>query len=221
MGSNIHEEVDRLTQDGHRSLSDGHIDNACAAFEQAAALASHIKEGYTERACFFNLGACYVAQGEAKKGLEYLKKAVPPDKESDGCANYADLHYNLGLAYDALSKLQSAIECYETALLEYTAQNNQEMQAETLNKLAVGCSVIGEITKAADYFGDAAGVYKRLDDKKNEVLALNSRASLLGEIKDIDECAKALTLVIELCEDLTDQTLQGKYILRSIIHANV
>ncbi|XP_031572581.1 tetratricopeptide repeat protein 24-like [Actinia tenebrosa] len=210
MGTNVHEEVDRLTQHGHTCLSEGNIDDACSAFERAAALSSHIEEGYTERACYFNLGACYVAQGDARKGLEYLKKAVPPDKDSDGCANYADLHYNLGLAYDALNLLQSGVECYETALMEYKNQNNQEMQAETLNKLAVDCSAIGEAKKAADYFGDAAGVYKGLGDKKNEVLALTSRASLLGLLKEIDECAKTLTLVIEQCEDLTDQTLQGK-----------
>ena len=210
MGTNAHEEVDRLTRHGHNYLSEGNIDDACAAFEQAAALSSQIKEGYTERACYFNLGACCVAQGDAKKGLEYLKKAVPPDKDVDGCANYADLQYNMGLAYDALNQLQTAVECYETALLEYRSQSNQEMQAETLNKLAVGCSAIGETAKAAGYFGEASGVYKSLGDKKNEVLSLTSRASLLGQLKDIDECAKALILVIELCEDLSDQTLQGK-----------
>lgn len=212
MGTNIHEEVDRLTQHGHTCLSEGNIDDACAAFEQAAALSSHIKEGYTERACYFNLGACYVAQGDARKGLEFLKKAVPPDKDSDGGANYADLHYNMGLAHDALNQLRSAVDCYETALIEYEHQSNQEMKAEALNKIAVGYSAIGEAAKAAGSFGVAAEVYKSLGDKKSEVLALTSRASLLGQLKEIDECAKTLTLVIELCEDLTDQTLQGKYL---------
>ncbi|KAK3731466.1 hypothetical protein QZH41_013639 [Actinostola sp. cb2023] len=210
MEINVNEDVDHLTQAGHKALAEGKIDEACVHFDKAASMASRIKEGFTERACFFNLGACCVAQGSPKKGLEYLKKALPPDRDTDGSANYADLHYNLGIAYDGLSQLQLSIECYETAFLEYKTLNNQEMQAETLQKLAVGCSTNGELAKAAKYYGEAAEAFRSLGDKTNQVLALTSRASLLGEVKDIDNCAETLRSVIELCEQLTDRTLQGE-----------
>lgn len=206
---NVHEQIDSLTQEGHKSLSEGRLDEACLFFDKAASLSTTLDERFTERACYFNLGACCVAQGDAKKGLEYLKKALPPDKDTDGTANYADLNYNLGLAYEVLGQFDSSVECYEVALREYKTQDNQELQAETLNKLAVACTTTGELSKAANYYGNAGDVYKSLGDKANEVFALTSRANLLGEIRDIDNCAETLRAVIAICEELTDQTLQG------------
>ena len=101
----ISEQVDGATRLGHEQLAKGNIDEACSSFEKAVQLAESLKEGFTERACYFNLGACYVARGDPKRGVEYLKKSFPPDKESDGRTNYADLQYNLGTAYDALSDI--------------------------------------------------------------------------------------------------------------------
>ncbi|EDO33380.1 predicted protein, partial [Nematostella vectensis] len=210
MSTNTEEEVEKLTQEGHQQLADGDLDGACSAFERATTLASHLREGFIERACFFNLGACYVARGDAKRGIEYLKKALPPDKDSDGTANFADLQYNLGLAYDALNQLELAIKCYEQAKCEYEAQNNREMQGETLIKLAVDSVAIGKLRNAADFYLEAGNVYESLKDKKKQVLSLNSRASVLGELQDIDKCAETLRMVVDLCEDLSDTTLKGK-----------
>lgn len=209
---NLKQEIDDLTQNGHQSLSEGRIAEACSFFEKAANLSSDLLESFTERACYFNLGACYVAQGDAKTGLEYLKKAQPPEKDADGPANFADLHYNLGLAYDVLGELKLAIECYETALEAYRKQNNQELLAETLSKLAIDCSENRELSKAAKYYGDAGDIYGQLGDKTHQVFALTNRATLLGEIRDIENCAETLRSVIGICEGLTDQVLQGNLV---------
>ena len=207
------QEVEKLTTSGHEAFRNGNIEIACESFENAVKLASHLKEGFTERACYFNLGASYVARGDARKGIEFLKKALPPDKEADGSANFADLHYNLGIAYDSIGDVENALKCYDIAVKEYRTQENGEMLGETLMKLGIACVFLSDIKRGSDFYGDAAEVFRDLGDKKSEVLALSSRISLLAELEDIENCGAVLRVLIERCEELSDNTLKGKSLL--------
>ena len=207
----ISEEVDGATRLGHEQLAKGNIDDACSSFEKAVQLAEELKEGFTERACYFNVGACYVAQGDPKRGVEFLRKALPPDKESDGRTNYADLQYNLGTAYDALGDLHKAVECYETAAEEYKTQENQEMRGETLLRLGKDWTSIGELKKAAEIYEQCARIFQEMGDKNTQLLILNNLASLLAELRDIAICGRVLTQIIELCQEVEDNALKGEY----------
>lgn len=212
----ISEQVDGATRLGHEQLAKGNIDEACSSFEKAVQLAESLKEGFTERACYFNLGACYVARGDPKRGVEYLKKSFPPDKESDGRTNYADLQYNLGTAYDALSDIQKAVECYEIAAEEYKAQENLEMRGETLLRLGKDWTNIGDLKKAAEIYQQCADIFQEMGDKNTQLLILNNLASLLGEVRDIAACGKVLAQVIELCQDVDDNALKCKYNIKFV-----
>ena len=44
-------------------------------------------------------------------------------------------------------------------------------------------------------------------------LALSSRISLLAELEDIENCGAVLRVLIERCEELSDNTLKGKSLL--------
>lgn len=206
----ISEEIDGATSLGHNELAKGNIEEAFNSFEKAVQLAENLKEGFTERACYFNLGACYVARGDAKRGVEFLLKAFPPEKESDGITNYADLQYNLATAYDALGEIDEAVKCYEIAAEEYKTQGNQEMRGETLLKLGNDCTNRGEINKAAELYQQSAEIFQEIGDKKTQLLILNNLASLLAELHDIARCGEVLTQVIELCVEVDDIALKGK-----------
>lgn len=208
----ISDEIDGATRQGHEELAKGNIEEACSSFEKAVQLAEDLKEGFTERACYFNLGACYVARGDAKRGVEFLLKAFPPEKESDGVTNYADLQYNLATAYDALGEVDEAVKYYEIAAEEYKTQGNEEMRGETLLKLGNDCTNRGEIKKAAEFYQQAAEIFQELGDKKTQLLILNNLASLLAELRDIGRCGTVLTQVIELCDEVDDVPLKGKFL---------
>ena len=213
-GNTLSEDIEESTKQGHEQLKEGNLENASEAFEKAVECAEELKDGYTQRACHFNLGACYVARGDAKKGIEHLRKALPPHKETDGNANYADLQYNLGIAYDTLGQLENAVECYEIAVSDYKSQQNKEMEGETLVKLGVDCSALGQAERAAVFYKDAAIIYHENGDKNSELLILASRAALLAELNDIENCAQVLRQVIELCQEVNDNVLKGKMIIK-------
>lgn len=206
----ISDDIDGATRQGHEELAKGNVDEACNSFERAVELAEGFKEGFTERACYFNLGACYVAKGDAKRGVECLLKAFPPEKDADGITNYADLQYNLATAYDALGEISKAVDCYKIAAEEYKTQGNRDMQGETLLKLANGCTTIGKIDEAIETYQQASEIFEEIKDIKTRLLVLNNLASLLAEKHDIESCSKVLTQVIELCVDVDDVTLKGK-----------
>lgn len=216
----ISDEIDGATRLGHEELSKGNIDEACHSFEKAVQLAEDLKQGFTERACYFNLGACYVARGDAKRGVEYLLKAFPPEKESDGITNYADLQYNLATAYDALGETDKAVKCYETAAEEYRTQGNQEMRGETLLKLGNDFTSLGKIQEAAEIYQQSAEIFQEIGDKKTQLLILNSQASLLAELRDIQSCGRVLTQVIELCVEVDDIALKGKSFYCMLVQYN-
>lgn len=213
----ISDEIDGATRQGHEELAKGNIEEACNSFEKAAQLAEDLKEGFTERACYFNLGACYVARGDAKRGVEFLLKAFPPEKESDGITNYADLQYNLATAYDALSEIDKAVECYKIAAEEYKTQGNQEMQGETLLKLGNNYTSLGKIKEATEIYQQSADIFQEIGDKKTQLLILNSLASLLAELHDIASCGKVLTQVIELCVEVDDIALKGRSFFKMLV----
>ena len=86
------------------------------------------------------------------------------------------------------------------------------MRAETLLKLGNDCTNRGEIKKAAEFYQQAAEIFQELGDKKTQLLILNNLASLLAELRDIARCGAVLTQVIELCVEVDDVPLKGKFL---------
>ena len=201
-------EIENLTKKGHQFLQDGELQNSYLTYEHALALAQNTKDAFTIRACLFNLGACCVARNEAQKGLEFLLRAVPPERNADGVLNFCDLHYNMAIAYDLLAKPSEAKRCYETALEGYKEYSNSEMVAETCLKLGGTLAALGSLKEAVDVFYEGEQVFQQLLDQRHEVLCLSSRASLLAELRD-DECHMLLNSVVDKLEELQNDSLKG------------
>ena len=202
-------EIENLTKKGHQYLQDGDMDNSYVTYEKALSLAQNANDAFTIRACLFNLGACCVAKNEAQQGLEFLLRAVPPERHTDGVLNYCDLYYNMAIAYELLSKRSDAKRCYETALKGYQEYSNSEMVAETCLKLGGTLAALGSLKEAVKVFHDGEKVYQQLLDQRHEVLCLSSRATLLAEMRD-DECQILLNRVVDRVETLENDSLKAK-----------
>lgn len=201
-------EIENLTKKGHQFLQDGDLENSYLTYEKALGLAQETGDSFTVRACLFNLGACYVAKNDAQKGLEFLLRAVPQEKNSDGVMNYCDLNYNMAIAYDLLGKPNEAKICYETALAGYREYSTSEMIAETYLKLGGTLAALGLLQEAVNAFYEGEQVFQQLVDQRHEVLCLSSRATLLAELKD-EGCQTLLNIVVDKVEGLTNDSLKG------------
>lgn len=204
----IFAEIENKTKQGHQLFQDGDVVNSYLAYEKALQLARETNEGFTVRACLFNLGACCVAEGEASKGLEFLLRAIPPDKESDGSLNFADLQYNLAVAYDVLGQPSEAKRCYEVALKGYKELSNKEMEGEVFLKLGGTLTSLNLLKEAAKIFQEGEDVFQKLMDDRHEVLCLSSRATLLAEMRN-EQCQEIVKVVVERIAQLKDDLLKG------------
>ena len=207
-------EIENLTKKGHQLLQNGDVENSYLTYEQAVTLAQDTNDAFTVRACLFNLGACCVARNEAQKGLEFLLRAVPPERQSDGVLNFCDLNYNMAIAYDLLDKPNEARRCYETALEGYRRNSNSEMVAETCLKLGGTLAALASLKEAVDIFHEGEMVFRQLMDQRHELLCLSSRTTLLAELKD-EQSQMLINTVVDKVEALENDTLKGSLIILS------
>ena len=204
-------DVQALTKLGHEYLSKDSSSEATETFLEAYQLAKQIGNEYTLRGCMFNLGACYVATGNPKTGLKYLEQAVPPEDCDDGPENFADLWYNIGIARHALSNIDEAIIAYKKAYDAYKGtESNNRLEAECLSKLAVCYHLKHKLQDSHDMYTQAQEIYSQLNDKNNEALCLVSETGILSQMGNIDECAKTLNSLLDVCQQVEDKHLQAK-----------
>ena len=202
-------EIQALTKYGHEQLTQGLAVDANETFLSAYQLARQTNDLYVIRGCCFNLGACYVAGGQAKLGLKYLELAIPPVNDEDGIENFSDLWYNIGVARHAIRDIEKAVLAYEKAQDGYNKLNSKKLEAECLSKLAVCYHLVGRLKDSQTSYYKAHEVYEKLGDRNNQALCLVSLTSVFSELKDIDGCAKVLDILLDVCQELEDYFLQG------------
>lgn len=126
----VYSNVRQFSEQGHEALRSGDVSKASVYFSHALEKAELYGDEFLIRACSFNLGSCLVAFGEASRGLVYLTRAVPPQDQSDGPENFADLQYNIGIAKHAVGDVVNAVLAYEKAANLYKELHNKPLQVQ-------------------------------------------------------------------------------------------
>lgn len=201
-------QIENLTIKGHECLQDGDLNTSYSRYKEALGLAEEIHDGFVLRTCLFNIGACCVARNEPHKGLQYLVRAIPAERNCDGVLNFSDLNYNMGIAYDLLSNPYEAKGCYQTALNGYRELSKLDMVGETCLKLGGTLAAVGSQRVAVDVLQEAERVFHKLKDNKQELLAVSSRATLLAELQD-DICQSLLTDLVHKVDSLDEDITKG------------
>ncbi|XP_023932036.1 uncharacterized protein LOC106170949 [Lingula anatina] len=197
-------EIDKFTRQGTQELSQGNSKKALAAFSNAFKRSLPLNDGFTERACAFNLGAVYIAVNEPKKGLELLQRAVPPLNGRDGPSN-GDLYYNFGLGYEALSDLPEAIRHYSLAQEEYRNElTNFQMESDVCLRLADLYTKLNKFSQAADSYRNAATVYLRLGDLPTQAKMMCKQAGLLIKVGDTDKAIEVTDDCLKMCKNIEE-----------------
>eukprot|EP00111_Clytia_hemisphaerica_P001594 TCONS_00004542-protein len=203
-------EIQSLTRYGHDLLMKGSTVEASEAFLNAYQFAKQENNPYVVRACSFNLGACYVASGQAKVGLKYLEMAMPSVIDDDGLENFSDLWYNIAVARHSMGDIEQASIAYQKAQEGYNRLDSRKLEAECLSKLAVCYHLLRRLSESKTSYYKAHESYERLGDRNNQALCLVSLTGVFSELKDIDGCAKVLDILLDVCQDLEDCSLQAK-----------
>lgn len=202
-------EIQALTKHGHDLLMKDSKHEASETFLNAYQLARKTDNTFIVRGCCFNLGACYVASGQANIGLKYLEMAIPLDQNEDGIENVSDLWYNIAVAHHSIGNIEKACVAYEKALVGYNKLSSFKLEAECLSKLAVCFHLLGRLKDSKTAYYKAHEKFEQIGDRSNQALSLVSLTGVFSELKDIEGCAKVLDILLDVCQELEDHFLQG------------
>ena len=202
-------EIQALTKHGHDLLMKDFKHEASETFLNAYQLARKMDNAFIVRGCCFNLGACYVASGQANVGLKYLEMAIPPNQNTDSVENVSDLWYNIAVAHHSIGNIEKACVAYEKALVGYSKLNSFKLEAECLSKLAVCYHLLGRLKDSKLAYYKAHEKFEKIGDRSNQALSLVSLTGIFSELKDIEGCAKVLDILLDVCQELEDHFLQG------------
>ena len=202
-------EIQALTKYGHNLLMKDSKHEASETFLNAYQLARKIDNAFIIRGCCFNLGACYVASGQANVGLKYLEMAIPPTQNEDGLENVSDLWYNIAVAHHSIGNIEKACVAYEKGLAGYSKLNSFKLEADCLSKLAVCYHLLGRLKDSKSAYYKAHEKFEKIGDRSNQALSLVSLTGVFSELKDIEGCAKVLDILLDVCQELEDHFLQG------------
>ncbi|RLV88779.1 hypothetical protein DV515_00015296 [Chloebia gouldiae] len=203
------DEIEGLTQAGHRALALGAGQEAVGCFRKALLLSRDTVSPQIHRACAFNLGAAYVETGKPKKGFEFLLQSQPSEEESRD--HLGSLYFSIGAAHEGLQDFPKALECSEKGSGHAGAA---EAGSRAGTAVQMGCCYLGmrEPARAARCFLDAAQAYAAAESPEAAAVAL-SRASgsmLQSRRFRAPEIAGVLARCRSLCETIPDLALRGK-----------
>jgi len=124
----------------------GKYEDAIRYFKRAIEL----NPGYS--LAYNNLGGMYCLLGRYEEAVEVLNKAIKINPSSAG-----PYYYNLGVAYSGMNKPDDAIVAYEKAV------SLDQKDPDSHYNLAVLYYKSNRMDKAAEHFGIAAGLGRRLE----------------------------------------------------------
>ena len=205
--------VDKYTRLGSDELLKGNLEKATELFETAFRRSQHTDDGFMSRVCTFNLGAVYIAQRDADKGLEMLQNAIPPMNTKDGRSN-GDLFYNFGLAYELQSNVTEAVKYFELALEEYQAErDNVQMVAEVSMKLGIFYSSLGSRLQSARCHGTAAASFHKVQDYGQQTLCLCQQGTALVQARKINDALEVSDNCMIMCQRVKELNTLGRFFL--------
>ncbi|XP_066577548.1 tetratricopeptide repeat protein 24 [Amia ocellicauda] len=192
-------EIEGLTASGHSALLRGDCAEALSCFKKAFLSSLELQDSRVQRACAFNLGAAYVEAGKPRKGLDFLKRAQPPE----GGDRLADLQFNLAAAHEGLGEHAHAAGHYRQAAQLYRAQDEGHSEGDACMKLA-SCHLHSQDG------AEAARWFQRAGESYQSAGRLDSAASALKEagahmLQSQDFTAEEILAVLGDCRALCDR----------------
>ena len=64
--------------------------------------------------------------------------------------------------------------------------------------------------RASEKLRNVAELYHETNDIENRAIALSQLTTLLAEIKEMEECSKTLSMLLEVCHELDNPKLKGQ-----------
>lgn len=146
------------------------------------------------------------AQGRVEEALRWGDQAARDAEESTDKATLAQAYATLHGIYVAAG-MEPPMPYGELALHAYTELEDLPHQADCTNNIAVSALDHNRWVEAAESFGEAAAIYRRIGDTQGEGLATYNRAEVLVRQGHLDAAVELLEETLRTGRSVSDQEL--------------
>jgi tetratricopeptide (TPR) repeat protein len=146
------------------------------------------------------------SQGRVEEALRWADQAARDAEESVDRTTLAQAYATLHSIYVA-AELEPPLPYGELALQAYTELGDLPHQADCTNNLAVSALDHNRWLEAAETFGKAAAIYRRIGDTQGEGLAIYNQADVLMRQGRLPEAEKLLAEALLTARAVSDDDL--------------
>ncbi len=177
----------------------GDIESAASFFREAIDIAEKIEDQAAKSTRLGNFGWFLTVTGEPRQGIEKLTEALAISEAEGATLRIAVQKDNMGLAYDALSQYNTALQYHEVALagLSTIEPLLARWQAIFMTNTARTKLALGRIDEASQMFDEALDFAREANDFEALTIALIGGSRLLLRQSDADSAEPVIAEAIQ------------------------
>ncbi len=158
-------------------------------------------EAYWQRSRFYTAKSLYrEALEDAEKGYAILNSESP---------NSSKHLLNLGAIHFYMNEYPKALSYYETALLQARERRDSEIEARTLNAIALIHARLGNHAKASELHEEALRLYRQLRHRRGECNALTNLGNLCYTAGRLHEALENFSSAYQISCEIGDRREQA------------
>lgn len=157
-----------------------------------------------------NIGNAYDGLGEKQKALDYYQKSLDYLKGLDKPALEATTINNIGLVYLSLGNREKALDNFQRAdEIAEKKTDDDNLKATILVNLASTYYASDQVEKAAEYYGKAAELNKKVRNLTLAIQILNNLSDIYVDLESPKDAIKALDAGLPLAQNLQNYEVQA------------
>ncbi len=182
---------------------------AITTLETALSLLDAGADGGQMAEVLYKLGQLHYLEGEARRALELLTRALPLQQQAGHTRGEARTHSYLGLACKVLGDIPQALEHYRLALDLFRALKDPEQQARALHNLGKSYMSTGLLPEALDNLEQALDLRERLGTARDIASTLTAIGQVHVERGQLDRALDAQLRALTLSRQARNRGLEA------------
>ncbi|HET7113074.1 MAG TPA: CHAT domain-containing protein, partial [Pyrinomonadaceae bacterium] len=196
----------------------GELERALDYLQQSLAIAKAGADRNIEAQTLSNIGFVSSRLGKYQEALDYYTQARAIQQKTGNRTQEAETLDSMGIAYSEIGQPEKALEYHQQALEIQRATKNIRREALCLINLGTVYRLLGRSDQAFEHFNQALAILRKIDDVKSAAAALEGRARVEQQRRNLTQSRKDIEEALSLVE--TVRARSGSQQLRASYRAS-
>ncbi|MCZ0206991.1 tetratricopeptide repeat protein [Streptomyces sp. UMAF16] len=178
---------------------------AMSAANEALEVARSLGEWELQSECVHQLSIPLWQTGQYAEAQALQKKSLHFLLRTDNKRKIARSRNLLGITHLHLAENREALQCFTSALADFTEIGDERGRYSTLNNIAKLCQRTGDLKAAENAYREAIGVAEGMGNKRDRATMQMNLASVLDTLGKTDEALALYERVLEMTRAVGDR----------------